>query len=280
MKKMKRILPILLLGLPYLMANSPSPFAYPSFYEDFSNTAFVKSAVDEGNPGLGFKYETTLTNTGQGYIDLSSVELMTGSNNVHLTYNSADSRSNIYLKPDSSHDLVFTLDIDLSTSGLKLKCYAFQEDDVDPSIIATNFSSINKELSYYDSYSGLAIYTYQFTAEMDYDSAYHYTPLVNITYDSSETKTFEAYIQNEETGSILFESVLNLEIDKIEIDNIVFIKGRKYSRDGFLDGLFQGLIMAGLFVIGGIFALGLMIAGLVIGIIFIVKAARNKNVDN
>ena len=66
MKKNKLLVSSTILVLPLLMANSPAPQAFPNKYDD-ATISYVKT----GEINNEFIYDITITNNGNGYIDLN-----------------------------------------------------------------------------------------------------------------------------------------------------------------------------------------------------------------
>lgn len=267
MKNIKKALPILLVMVPLLMANSPSPYPYINEYKDFSHTAIelVSSDADLQK----YVYQTTITNDGDGYISLNYTYLY----EYRELIASASEDYDLYLAPTKTSLVNFTLNKEVAViESLSVSCAGFSDYQLDTFATYTNPSAFKKEGD------GTYGYTYLIDAELEYDEDYTYSVLISYTYDETQYVTREGYISSDGSG-VYFTNREDLDVSKMTLEEIIFVKGNQRS---FIDlGSIFMYIFLGL--IGGIVGLGIIVALIVLavfGIVYAVKGSRKKKVDS
>lgn len=269
MKNIKKFLPIFLVMMPLLMANSPSPYPHLGEYKDFTNTAIELVSSDETLKK--HVYQTTITNSGEGYIELAYTNLY-----QHRTLiTSSSDEYGFYLAPTKSAVVSFTTSsLVPSIDSLSIGCIAFSDYQIDTFATYSNPSAFTK--------SGGAEnppLTYSMDIELEYEKNYTYTILISYTYDETEYITREAYIGNNEDGNYIhFSDLEDFDVTKMAFKDLIFIQGREIGNSELSDILMT--IVLGL--IGGVIGIGILVALItlaVFGIVYVVKTSRNKKVD-
>lgn len=271
MKNKKMSLGLLLLGLPLLMANSPSPYPYPTDYSSFSNTEITRTYDDVKDE---YTYQTTLTNTGEGYISLDYISLNSDSGSYIASYGMEENfyyADNRYLGPSQSINLSFVSEAGYNNT--LIKCFAFSGSVINTAATSTNYSEITKE-PYNSSSSDL--YRYSFTALLNYDKDYTYTVLINYNYDGVD-KIIDTYDYN--TGEISFVLSSDLDVSKITINSLIFVRGR--ANNSGSNYSWEALAIAGVAITIIASLIGLVIfGGIVTLIVFVIVKAVKHPKDN
>jgi hypothetical protein len=261
MKKITLLSLLLVIVAPLLMGNAAYPYAYPQEYDAFTSTEII---VTEGGEDEDHTYSFTLTNIGEGYIELENSYLFSSTRGTIASF--SDSYNEL-LGPAASIALTLTSDrLDLAPT---INCYAFT--GVIPDTTYTKLSPVLKEdQSYYNGDKFINFYKYSFTLKASVDKTYYYS--VMITYEYEDTTNY-TYYDGKVDNPIYFYRNDNLDESKMEIQNIAFIKGR-------LVNPFKGL--ATFFVVLGVIGLlsfvfyAVIVVGLIMLIVNQIKKKRAK----
>lgn len=258
MKKHRRLLLPLFALFPLLLANAPSPWPHPSHYEDFTFTAITMTEVDDY-----YVYATTITNTGTGFIDARLSYLQNAPFHGQIT-----SQASPIIVPGASYDYVVYSKTLTYIEGLTLRVAAY-----DAAIVTeiTDFTITNKTKTSYErthDENVVKYYLYEFGAEVNYPDDAYYTMITAFTYEGD---TYAYMDENLNNNYPYFYTEENFDLSLIEITNIYVVKGR--NRGG---GYGEVLMIVGRFILIALGIQFVLIPGLIIGIIFIVRAQKNK----
>ncbi len=259
MQKHKRFLLPLFALFPLLLANAPSPWPQPNHYEDFTFTAITLTEVEEY-----YVYATTITNTGTGFIDARLSYLQN-----HPFHGQIDSQASPIIVPGASYHYVVYSKTLTSVEGLTLRVAAYDAEIVTE---ITAFTITNKTKTTYERMHDenvVQYYLYEFSTEVNYpDDAYYYTMITAFTYEDDAYAYMDENLNNNYPK---FYTEENFDLNLIEITNIYVVKGR--SRGG---GYGEFLSLIGRFILLAFGIQFIVIPGLVIGLIFVIRAHKKK----
>ncbi len=256
MKKIKLYGFMLILFIPFLLGNSPSPYPYAREYNDYTITEFV---VTQNNP-TSFTHTATLTNTGSGYIPLRDLYYYGGE-----TYYANKHFANEVLMPNKSTELSITHTSEIT--NLRVEVGAFTEIVTD--LTYSNISNITKEVIPANEYEP-QLYRYNYEVEITGKTNFRYALITTYTYNGVTTSAYAAH----RLEKSLFYSLEDMDESQIEINDIIFIAGRKRSTTGIYTVIFWFAIIVGIIVIG------LLITAPVLLIIFFLKLREKKSEPN
>lgn len=243
--------------MPFLKANSPAPFPHPTNYRDFTYTSVETTYESARNRYL---YETTITNTGDGYIDL----FHSGLYSYDVFIASPSFVETEYLGPAQSASITFS---HAGTfSGLSVICDGFTlfADFITyttPTLSAK--THVNAEVPEHEP---LYEYTYDSTFT-GMKKGYYYMIFVDFTY---EEKLYTATHNRSQDSDKSFLSKLDMDLEKITINRLTFIQGRGSSDLGKVLTLIFGLTIAGFYFILFIFAV------VILAVILLIKGYKKK----
>jgi hypothetical protein len=225
MKKKLFILSLVTLS-PLLLSNSPYPLPLP--YQDFSYTP-IEVTIDEDDDSF-FLYSTQITNTGLGYIDLSTYLFQRESNANDTITVYLEQMEGEYLMPSGVFFLSFKRP--LQTDDLLLKeVKAFIPDPLAIQVtIDTGFRYDQGSQSFFVPVS------YSETLE------HSYIALIQLRIDGQPLVIETTMIDDQ---SVMFTHPLlqSIAITRIHLDSIVLIQGSELHEEAF--GLFSFILSAG-----------------------------------
>lgn len=240
----------LLSVFPLLLGNSPAPFPYPTNYEDYTNTSFVKTAVPDG-----FHYETTITNRGDGYIVVNELRVMVKSTSRH--YYDEKVTFDIIM-PATTYSYSFTKDVDLDPLDLTLEVEAYTTFITDYSY--SDVGAVTRE-PYNDHY-----YIYAYLATISAPTTHYYDIMTIYEYQG------ETYARhNRHYGATpCFFGYEEMEPSEIVIKDLVLLQGRKKNSGS---GMVFILIA---FMVLGIIGLGIFTLVPIVLTLLFIRAKQNK----
>jgi len=253
MKKIKLCGFMLILFIPFLLGNSPSPYPYAREYNDYTITDFV---VTENNP-TSFTHTATLTNTGNGYIPLRDLYYYGGE-----TYYENENFANEIVMPNKSAELTLTHTSEIT--NLRVEVGAFTEIVTD--LTYSNIQNITKEVIPANEYEP-QLYQYNYEVEITGKTNFRYAFITTYTYNGVTTSAYAAY----RLEKSLFYSLLDMDESQIEINDIIFVAGRERGTTGIYTLIFWFVIIVGIIVIG------LLITAPIVLIIFFLKLRDKKS---
>lgn len=265
MKKI-RFLPFLLLTPLFLMGNSPYPYGQSEYYEDFtiSNLVFGEYVDYYAE----YKCTFDVTNTGDKYIEISSIILKTN-NKYASPYIEADMDSHYYddcIGPNQTVTLKgYAKNTQYTLEDLTAQAYAYA---LYKKAEYTSVSYVSKESYQYGSNSGL-VYYYNYKIEgLNVDREYYYSPLVEYSVDGVTKWKMDRGPINSDFSIKSYEEY---DETKITIDNVYLVKGiERRNRE------IRNTWIAVWIIIIIVFSILLFISPLAIPIVFVCIHSRKK----
>lgn len=266
MKKARGLLLLLVIIAPFLMGNAPSPYPYPDYYEDYTATPLTLE-----QEGAHYLYKTTITNTGEGFIDLEFTHLEFPLNNNYL-YNSHPQRD--ILLPGATKELIF-----LASSAFELSDYELRVSAYVNNVHKTTFSNVQSFTRYEEdhfNHNFWGVY-YEYSFSADYERDEDYTSELIVTYKYND-EIYTQYMRTSGAKNVYFKSLEKIDAEDIEFLDFYNVLGRK--RGSGYGGLVWGtfLIIALLFPVLVALAIGFPI-GITILTIYLVKKNRARKED-
>lgn len=263
MKRLRTFLLLFVVIAPFLMGNAPSPYPYPDYYEEFMATP-VTVEEDESH----YLYKTTITNTGEGYIDFNYSYLRFTTDDVYIR--DSHPRKDIIL-PGATKEVTFVSATEYAPTDYELLLLAYVDN-----VHKTTFSNVRdfarrEDELFHREYWGEY---YEYSFNVDYERDEDYTSELIVTYKYND-EVYTQYMRPSGTNSVYFEATEKIDAEEIEFLDFNNVLGRKRGSGygGLVWGIF--LITALLFsaAVAAVIALPI---GITILTIYLVKKNRAR----
>jgi hypothetical protein len=245
-------LSLLSLLTPFLLANSPSPYPSPDIYYQFTYTSLqIETIADDV-----YSYSTVITNTGEGYIDLSSFLFQSTIHDDDYVYVYLDVFQDEFLMPDGVFFLTFNHEEYREDLSLPfLYAYEIDREGITVTAIEDVYRDLNSE---HDAIHVNVSYSAPFDA--------YYLALIVLTVDDQPLVISSTSLDK---NSLRFShsSLASIDMSRIEIQSVLLVRGRQHH-DQSMNYMFYIL---GLGAILTMFISGLFLAAFVFGMIWLVK---------
>ena len=256
--KRKYILSLLFIS-PLLLGNSPAPYRGPDDYNDYEINNFV-------NEEESFSFD--LVDNGQGYIDLNFLNI---TDNTNRYLGDRYYYTDLLIGPGQSrHFSILNNGKAYQKEDLNFQIYGYNDYFVENAATFSSISSFSKEISDDNRYF------YSFTCQYDKNTdefGIHYAPIFKVS-DQTNIYYFKGDVLSK---SYSFACDLDLDPALLEIQSYTFIEGYEYYRYPHDFSGNAGTILVNIFsVIIGIAVAPFVIAGIVVGIIFLVKYIKKQ----
>ncbi len=247
MKNKLKFIPFLIAVPLLFMANSPYPYATDEPYEDFTATFVSREKNDED--GID-NLTLNISNTGTGYLNLSSLYIEINNHYVNLNYPTVNGfvvdsygRSDAFLLPPSEslnvvYDLTYryiSADVDFSEAayaGQAFSEYTKMEADVEIELVNADTSKPNE-----------TTYEFKLFGLKGFESGYNYS---GITVFTVKGTTVAAHSTDWDSGSSSFYVTSygeTLTADDFEFTALYAVQGRKYYGGGFGGAIIAALLL-------------------------------------
>lgn len=205
MKSKYRYAPLILLAAPFLMANSPAPWATTFEYNEISISEISQTGND-----ITF----TLTNTGDKYISEGSTmapvfgNFITenGAKHVNVVANFVDQIfTNQGLGPGQSARFTTHMGYNINAENIRgFESYALEERDTNVEFSNVTFTKTGDKV-------------YSLVSDVTGLGDYYYTVVVDVTYDGND---YCFGIVEDRVNNATVETMQELDLDKFEIKDI------------------------------------------------------------
>ena len=209
MKKGK-LLPLILLASPLLLANSPAPFASPDHYDDYAitNITYKESVQVPGS----YLFSLEVTNLGDGYLELVNL--------LDYRFTIFNQYYDLYLRPHEKTIVRGRTDKQYQITQLDTEGFGFTNYISLSEYKFTNTSSPEKDEGNEEENH---CYYYGFEAKYTLPSNdYHYSMLIDYTIKDKKYTQYYSY----DTEIITLISEDNVAAEEIHIDGLSVIRGR------------------------------------------------------
>lgn len=258
MKRHPSILSLLFV-FPFLLANSPSPYAGPTPYEDFTYTQItIEPHTSLPNH---YVYETTLTNAGSGYISLEWIELISFTDEtVRIAFSHHD-YSNQVIKPNGAFHFTITESV-------------YADDFIIPTVLAYTeieseiITTIQGPLAWTEEAESLEL---QIPVTFSKAFEYTYSAIVDMTIEGIPFSWITNMITND-TIYVSLHPFTDIDLLDLDIENIVLVRGRPRTQ-----GFNLYTIVLGIMTVVSVLAGGLTIAGVAFLLMMVLKQIRKKH---
>jgi len=245
-------LSLLSLLTPFLLANSPSPYPSPDIYYQFSYSPLVIETITDDQ----YAYSTVITNTGEGYIDLSSFLFQSTIHDDDYVYVYLDVFQDEFLMPDGVFFLTFNHEEYREDLSLPfLYAYEIDEEGLKVTASADVYRNVNSE-------DNALHVNVSYSAPLDA----FYTALIVLSVDG-QPLVISTTSLHEETIRFSHPSLTSIDVNRIEVHSVLLVKGRQHD-DQSMNYMFYIL---GLGAILTMFISGLFLAAFVFGMIWLFK---------
>lgn len=272
--KKRNLLPLLLIT-PIFLANAPMPYRGPEIYASYE-IENLSCAPDAGVSGQ-YIYSFNLKNTGDGYIDLSHLQVFTpdGYYNTGGGIRNIAKYDDLVIAPSCSFNIEFVSILDLSIDDIQCDVYGYlKENIVETAATYSNISTFSK-VKVTDR-NEKESYEYSFTCSYTKNTnefGNHYSPIFQISDGENDYYFHGDLLQD----SYKFNTLQDLDETKLTIKSYTFIEGYEYYR---IRGINEVAVSAFMWVMLALFVFSvpvvIVIGGLVVLIIFIVKRKKNR----
>lgn len=271
MNKNRKLLLTSLLCLPFLMGNSPAPFAHPEEYEDFSLSI---SSVTRSDDTYNY-YNLTVENTGTGYIDPNDLYIKNASVNRNGTYGAYSSADMELIAPGKT-SVIEIYSKSYLTPSIE-ECSVVAYSDYDTGIYEfSDIKAFTKEFNGYEDENKILHYEYKYSTTftlIDNDLEDQYESCIYCVNYNGEDHYYYSY---DIYHSFSFRSFENLDVESITLNSSksLFLKRNSYYRNSYFD--FSVILKAFAVIIFVIPVIGGLVTALVFLIIGIVKKNKRK----
>ena len=220
MRSKYRYAPLILLAAPFLMANSPAPWATTFEYSEISISEISQTGND---------ITYTLTNTGDKYISegpamapvFGNFITENGAKHVNVAANFVDQIfTNQGLGPGQSARFVSHMGYNINADYIRgFESYALEERDTNVEFSNVTFTKTGDKV-------------YSLVSDVTGLGDYYYTIVVDVTYDG---KDYCFGIVDDHINNATVETMQDLDLDKFEIKDIKAFRSMYNTYKGSYD---------------------------------------------